>query len=106
MPLVTHYDFWRELYYVGVYGGIEPRRVLSLATQSNAEILGIDAETGTLEVGKSADLLAVEEDPLQSLRALARPALVMMRGALIREPRVDRFAQVDETVAEVEAAVR
>ena len=53
------------------------------ATRTNAELLGIDAETGTIEAGKAADLIAVAGDPLDDPGLLADPGrlrLVMRAG--------------------------
>ncbi len=61
-------------------GGMSPREVLISATTSAAELLGITAETGTLDVGKSADLIAVDGDPLTDPAALTRVGYVMTRG--------------------------
>lgn len=57
------------------------------ATSAAARAMGIDGETGTLRVGMAADLIAVPGDPLQDLKVLRRPALVMKGGAtLLMEP--------------------
>ena len=44
--------------------GMAPLDVLRAATSGAAELLGIGAEAGTIEVGKVADLVVVEGDPL------------------------------------------
>ena len=46
---------------------------LIAATRTNAELLGIAAETGTLEPGKRADLLIVDGDPLADIAVLQHP---------------------------------
>ena len=61
-------------------GGMSPRAVLVSATTGAAELLGIANETGTLEPGKSADLIAVEGDPLTEITAVTRVRYVMTRG--------------------------
>ncbi|MBV7255239.1 amidohydrolase family protein [Pacificimonas sp. WHA3] len=61
-------------------GGMEPRDVLIAATKGSAELLGVSAETGTLEIGKSADLIAVEGDPVRDIGALERIRFVMAGG--------------------------
>lgn len=61
-------------------GGMTPRQVLISATTGAADLLGIANEVGTLESGKSADLIAVEGDPLSDATALARVGYVMARG--------------------------
>ena len=61
-------------------GGMSPREVLVSATTGAAELLGIAGETGTLEVGKAADLIAVDGDPLADPTALVRVGYVMVMG--------------------------
>ena len=45
-----------------------------------AELLGLDGQVGTLEVGKRADLLAVAGNPLQGLESLKNVRLVISGG--------------------------
>lgn len=52
--------------------GIAPRDVLSMATVNAARALRVDAQTGTIEVGKDADFLVLEEDPGRDVRAFRR----------------------------------
>ncbi|MDQ3247021.1 MAG: amidohydrolase family protein [Pseudomonadota bacterium] len=61
-------------------GGMTPREVLVSATTGAAELLGVGDEVGTLDPGKSADLIAVEGDPLTDATALTRVSYVMARG--------------------------
>ncbi|HKX92673.1 MAG TPA: amidohydrolase family protein [Sphingomicrobium sp.] len=61
-------------------GGMTPREVLVSATTGAAELLGIASEVGTLEPGKSADLVAVDGDPSSDPKALTRIGYVMTRG--------------------------
>ncbi len=61
-------------------GGMTPREVLVSATTGAAELLDISSETGTLDPGKSADLIAVQGDPLADPAALTRVNYVMARG--------------------------
>jgi imidazolonepropionase-like amidohydrolase len=46
---------------------------LIATTRTNAELLGIAAETGTIEPGKQADLLVVDGDPLADIAVLQHP---------------------------------
>lgn len=61
-------------------GGMSPRAVLISATTGAADLLGIADEVGTIEPGKSADLIAVEGDPLADPKSLTRVGYVMTRG--------------------------
>jgi imidazolonepropionase-like amidohydrolase len=61
-------------------GGMSPREVLVSATTGAADLLGLASEVGSLAPGKSADLIAVEGDPLTDATALTRVRYVMTRG--------------------------
>lgn len=95
-PFIVHYNFWRELCYYHKYVGASNEEALHTATMGNAQIAGIDKETGSLEKGKSADLIVVKENPLEDLTALRNVSMVMVRGKLIRNPKVKRMKYVDD----------
>jgi hypothetical protein len=50
--------------------GFHPLEVIRAATLNGAEALGADGEIGTIQVGKLADMVLVEENPLQNLKVL------------------------------------
>lgn len=50
--------------------GFHPLEVIRAATLNGAEALGLDDSIGTIEVGKQADLVFIEENPLINLKAL------------------------------------
>ena len=50
--------------------GFNPLEVLRAATLHGAEALGIDGETGSIEIGKKADLVIAGENPLDNFKAL------------------------------------
>lgn len=60
--------------------GLEPLETLEAATRTPAEVLGQEAEQGLVEVGKVADLVLVEGDPLADIGALQVPRLVVRAG--------------------------
>lgn len=61
-------------------GGMTPRDALIAATKGGADLLGLAGETGTLDVGKSADLIAVAGDPLVEPAAVLKIGYVMVEG--------------------------
>ncbi len=50
--------------------GFHPLEVINAATLQGAKIIGIDGETGSVQVGKRADLVIVRENPLANLKTL------------------------------------
>jgi len=66
-----------ELY---VAGGMSPAAAIRTATADAADLLGIADRTGTVDVGKDADLVLVDGDPLADIGVLDRLALVLVRG--------------------------
>ena len=61
-------------------GGMTPRDALIAATKGGPDLMGLSAETGTLDPGKSADLIAVDGDPLTDPAAVTRVNYVMVMG--------------------------
>lgn len=69
--------------------GMTPMEALIAATSSAARLLGIDRERGTIEVGKVADLLIVEGNPVRRIDLLMktnRIAGVMRGGQFVAGP--------------------
>ena len=60
--------------------GLSPLAILTAATWTPAQMLGMEEELGTIEVGKRADLLIVEGDPLSDASVLLRPRWVIRAG--------------------------
>lgn len=50
--------------------GFHPLEVIRSATLYGAEALGLDDQIGSIEIGKKADIIIVEENPLQNLKVL------------------------------------
>jgi imidazolonepropionase-like amidohydrolase len=59
---------------------------IKAATSTAARLLGLEHEVGTVEVGKRADLLLVEGDPLADLRCLERVRAVIRAGGRVPLP--------------------
>ena len=71
-----------------IEAGYSNRQGVMSVTRWAAEALGVDAEVGTLEAGKQADILVVNGDPIADIDALWDVADVYFRGA-----RVDRGSE-------------
>lgn len=85
-PLNPVWELVRELELL-VEGGYTPAEAISAATRQAAELIGVAGELGTLEVGKLADVVLVEGDPLTDVGALRRVRGVLKAGSFI----VDRI---------------
>ena len=67
--------------------GMPAPAAIEAATVGAAELLGLSSEIGTIERGKSADLIAVEGDPLADVTVLKRVPFVMARGKVVKDRR-------------------
>lgn len=67
--------------------GLDNHRAIQAATRDAALVCSPRPDFGTLEPGKTADLLAVTGDPLQAVEALRRVRLVTVDGMVVRENR-------------------
>jgi imidazolonepropionase-like amidohydrolase len=78
--VAPHVDANKELELMVSKGGMSPRDALIAATKGGPDLMGLANETGTLVPGKSADLIAVEGDPLVDPTAVQRVGYVMVEG--------------------------
>jgi imidazolonepropionase-like amidohydrolase len=81
---------WREIELL-VESGLSPMEALVAATRTGAAFLGRDAELGTLEPGKLADLIVLEEDPTADIRHIRTVTRVMVGGRWIARDRYLAF---------------
>jgi len=61
--LAQHWEMW-----LLAQGGMSNHHVLRTATLNGARTLGLDAQIGSLEAGKLADLLVLDSNPLDDIR--------------------------------------
>ena len=80
-PFNGHGGFAYEVELLHTMLGMSPREALRAATATAAELLGVPR--GTLGVGDVADLLVLERDIDDDIRALAGPALVIKEGLVV-----------------------
>jgi imidazolonepropionase-like amidohydrolase len=67
--------------------GMSPAAALKSATSSGADLLGLAKEVGTIEKGKSADLVAVPGNPLSDIKETEKVFFVMKEGKVVRNSR-------------------
>jgi imidazolonepropionase-like amidohydrolase len=63
--------------------GMTPAEAIKAATVNAADLLGVTAVAGTLDIGKSADMIAVDGDPLKDIKLLKEVRFVMKSGQVI-----------------------
>ena len=63
-------------------GGLKPHAALKAATIDSADAIGFAKDLGSLEVGKLADLIVLDANPLDDLKNTAKIAEVMKNGRL------------------------
>lgn len=83
-PFNRHYDMAREMSMM-VGFGLTPLQTITAATRNSAENLDVLHTVGTIEVGKSADLLLVDGDPSTDIEAISRVVLVTKEGVVYRD---------------------
>lgn len=76
------YSVHREMELL-VQAGMEPMRVIEAATMTAARYCRIDSRAGSVRVGKRADLLIVDGNPLESVSALRRIKFVIIGGKVV-----------------------
>ena len=84
--LPTHWEMW--LY---VQGGMTPMESLRAATIEGAKCLGMEADLGSLEPGKVADLLVLNLNPLDNIRHSKDILYVMKNGELYDSETLDQI---------------
>jgi imidazolonepropionase-like amidohydrolase len=70
-------------------GGLTPMQALQTATKNPAEFLGKLATQGTIEPGKTADLLLLDANPLDDIHNTQKIRAVILRGQLLDRPALD-----------------
>ncbi|WP_428330738.1 amidohydrolase family protein [Mucilaginibacter sp.] len=75
--LGAHWELWML-----TQGGMTPMQALRCATINGASYLGMDKEIGSLEVGKLADMVILNDNPLDDIRNSDKIKYVMVNGRL------------------------
>ena len=70
-----------------VEAGLTPMEAIVAGTMENARFFRVTERLGSVERGKLADLLLVEGDPSQDIRAMRRVRRVMLNGRWVAPTR-------------------
>ena len=75
---------WLEFGYM-IEAGMKPMDAIKAATISAAELLGMKDQVGSIEVGKFADIVAVDGDPLKDAKVFGKVVFVMKNGEVYKQ---------------------
>ena len=78
-------DMARALETIVRWGKFSPHQAITMATCEAAMALRLGDEIGTIEVGKRADLILLDGDPLADIRALRNVAFVLRDGRIVAD---------------------
>lgn len=73
--LAAHWEVWSL-----TQGGMEPLEALRAGTLNGARALGMDGDIGSLEVGKLADMVVLNDNPLENIRHTTSIAYTVLNG--------------------------
>lgn len=85
--LAAHWEMWMM-----EQGGFTPFEAIRGATIDGAHYLGMDADLGSIEVGKLADLVIIDGNPLVDLRGSEQVRYVMQNGRLFEAESMNQIA--------------
>ena len=77
-----HGTNWKEFVYM-VKFGMPPMETIQSATINTAKLLKIDSILGSIEVGKMADIIAIDGNPIENINTMENVVFVMKEGELI-----------------------
>ncbi|HXV61997.1 MAG TPA: amidohydrolase family protein [Vicinamibacteria bacterium] len=84
--LGAHWELW-----MFEQGGMTPHEALRVATLEGARYLGMDQHLGSLKAGKLADLVVLENNPLENLKNSTSVRYVMVNGRLYEAATLDEI---------------
>ncbi len=85
--LAAHWELWML-----VQGGMSPHRAIEAGTIAGAEYLGLAKDVGSIEVGKLADLIVLDANPLDDIRLSTKLRYVLVNGRLYESATMNEIA--------------
>ena len=82
-----------------VDAGLSPLAALQAATRNAADFMGQLDRRGTIEVGKTADLVLLDKDPLADIHNTRSIQAVVLRGKLYSRAALDAMLAKAQTLA-------
>lgn len=86
--LGAHWELW-----MFEQGGMSPMEALQVATLNGARYLGMDQDLGSIEVGKLADLIVIDGNPLADIRQTENVVYTMVNGRLFDSATMNELGQ-------------
>jgi imidazolonepropionase-like amidohydrolase len=77
-----------------VEGGLTPQETLRASTLNAARMIGREKEQGSIEAGKAADLVILDANPLEDIRAIRRIYRVVKGGVVYDPARLPKYLDV------------
>ena len=85
--LAAHWEMWMM-----EQGGFSPWEAVRGATLDGAHYLGLDGDIGSIEIGKLADLVVIDGNPLAEIRESERVAYTLLNGRLYEAATMNELA--------------
>lgn len=90
--LGAHWELW-----MFQQGGMTNYEALKCATINGAKLLGMEKEIGSLKVGKLADLIVIDGNPLLDIRKSEKVIYTMINGRLYDTENMDEIGHTSKT---------
>ncbi len=86
----AHWELWMLQ-----MGGLTPLQAIRCATMNGANYIGMDDQIGSLEIGKLADLVVMDKNPLENIRNTESIKYVMVNGRLFEAETMNQIGNYD-----------